>query len=154
MKHKWAPLMTMQPEIYHQNSQSFYPSEPSKNNHITMRHPVGKLWKRKKSDNNWTRPEQHLTLLKVRQSCNVFFKPTILPKSKCELFCLFRKNWRIAKSPFEINWPLSCALYWNIWKRTKFLQCCYLAMRQNARKKPNGHNLKYWEKIRLGRMKI
>ena len=33
--------MTMQPEIYHQISQSFYPSEPFKKNHITMRHPVG-----------------------------------------------------------------------------------------------------------------
>ena len=30
----------MQPEIYHQNSQSFYPSEPFKKKHITMRHPV------------------------------------------------------------------------------------------------------------------
>ena len=27
-KHKWATLVTMQPDIYHQNSQSFYPSEP------------------------------------------------------------------------------------------------------------------------------
>ena len=40
MKHKWATLVTMQPEIYHQNSQSFYPSEPFKKNHVTMRHPV------------------------------------------------------------------------------------------------------------------
>ena len=28
MKHKWATLMTMQPEMYHQNYQSFYPLEP------------------------------------------------------------------------------------------------------------------------------
>ena len=40
MKHKWATLVTMQPEIGHQNSQHFYPSEPFKKNHITMRHPV------------------------------------------------------------------------------------------------------------------
>ena len=30
----------MQPEICHQNSQHFYPSEPFQKNHITMRHPV------------------------------------------------------------------------------------------------------------------
>ena len=40
MKHKWVTLMTMQSEIYHQNSQYFYPSEPFKKIHITMRHPV------------------------------------------------------------------------------------------------------------------
>ena len=40
MKHKWATLVTMQPEIYHQNSQSFYPPEPFTLDHITMRHPV------------------------------------------------------------------------------------------------------------------
>ena len=40
IKHKWATLVTMQPEIYHQNSQSLYPSEPFKEIHITMRHPV------------------------------------------------------------------------------------------------------------------
>ena len=30
----------MQPEIYHQNSQYFYPSERFRKKHITMRHPV------------------------------------------------------------------------------------------------------------------
>ena len=40
MKHKWVTLVTMQPEIRHQNSQHFYPSEPFQKNHITMRHPV------------------------------------------------------------------------------------------------------------------
>ena len=40
MKHKWATLVTMQPEIYCQNSQSLYPTEPFKKIHITMRHPV------------------------------------------------------------------------------------------------------------------
>ena len=53
--------------------------------------------------------------LKVRQSCNVFFKPSILPKNKqtnsgflpyitmIELFLLvFWKNSMIAKSCFEI----------------------------------------------------
>ena len=33
----------MQPEIYHQNYQSFYPSEPFTLDHINMRHPVGQL---------------------------------------------------------------------------------------------------------------
>ena len=42
MKHKWVTLVTMQPEIYYQNSQSFYPSELFTLDHITMRHPV--LW--------------------------------------------------------------------------------------------------------------
>ena len=55
--------------------------------------------------------------LKVRQSRNVFFKPTILPKNERMIlsflpnsttydqivFSIFRKNSRIAKSPFEIN---------------------------------------------------
>ena len=41
MKHKWVTLRTMQSEIYHQNSQYFYPSsELFLKNHITMRHPV------------------------------------------------------------------------------------------------------------------
>ena len=40
MKHKWVTLVTMQPEIYHENYQYFYPSEPFEKNHITMRHPV------------------------------------------------------------------------------------------------------------------
>ena len=40
MKHKWATLVNMQPEVYHQNSQSFYPSEPFTLDHIIMRHPV------------------------------------------------------------------------------------------------------------------
>ena len=40
MKHKWATLVTMQPEILHQNSQSVYPPEPFTLDHITMRHPV------------------------------------------------------------------------------------------------------------------
>ena len=40
MKHKWVTLVTVQPVIYHQNSQYFYPSEPFQKNHITMRHPV------------------------------------------------------------------------------------------------------------------
>ena len=40
MKHKWVLLVTMQPEICHQNSQSFYPSEPFTLDHINMRHPV------------------------------------------------------------------------------------------------------------------
>ena len=40
MKHKWVTLVTMQPEIYYQNSQSFYPSELFTLDHITMRHPV------------------------------------------------------------------------------------------------------------------
>ena len=40
MKHKWVALVTMQPEIYHQNSQSFYPSEPFTLDLIIMRHPV------------------------------------------------------------------------------------------------------------------
>ena len=35
--------MTMQLEIYHENYQYFYPSEPFEKNHITMRHPVGQL---------------------------------------------------------------------------------------------------------------
>ena len=30
IKHKWVTLMTMQQEMYHQNSQFFYPSEPFK----------------------------------------------------------------------------------------------------------------------------
>ena len=40
MKHKWVTLVTMQLEIYHENYQYFYPSEPFEKNHITMRHPV------------------------------------------------------------------------------------------------------------------
>ena len=40
MKHKWVTLMTMQLDIYHENYQYFYPSEPFEKNHITMRHPV------------------------------------------------------------------------------------------------------------------
>ena len=40
MKHKWVTLVTVQPVIYHENSQYFYPSEPFEKNHITMRHPV------------------------------------------------------------------------------------------------------------------
>ena len=40
MKHKWATLVSMQPEIYHQNFHSFYPSETFTFHHITMRHPV------------------------------------------------------------------------------------------------------------------
>ena len=40
MKHKWATLVTMQSEIYYQNSQSFNPSEQFTLDHINMRHPV------------------------------------------------------------------------------------------------------------------
>ena len=40
MKHKWATLVNMQLEIYDQNYQSFYPSEPFTLDHIIMRHPV------------------------------------------------------------------------------------------------------------------
>jgi hypothetical protein len=40
IKHKWVTIVTMQREIYHQNYQSFYPSELFQKNHITMRHPV------------------------------------------------------------------------------------------------------------------
>ena len=40
MKHKWVTLVTMQPEIYYQNSQSFYPSELFTLDHFFMRHPV------------------------------------------------------------------------------------------------------------------
>ena len=40
MKHKWATLVNMQPEIHYQNSQSFYPSEPFTLDHIDMRHTV------------------------------------------------------------------------------------------------------------------
>ena len=40
MKHKWVALVTMQPEIYHQNYQSFYPLEPFTLDHSAMRHPV------------------------------------------------------------------------------------------------------------------
>ena len=49
----------------------------------------------------------------------MFFKPTILPKNELMNWVFFAwqyydrivsfifwKNWRIAKSPFEINWPL------------------------------------------------
>ena len=40
MKHKWVTLVTMQPEIYYQNYQSFYPSELFILDHFIMRHPV------------------------------------------------------------------------------------------------------------------
>ena len=39
-EHKWATILTMQPEIYYQNSQSFYPSELFTVDHYFMRHPV------------------------------------------------------------------------------------------------------------------
>ena len=51
----------------------------------------------------------------VRQSRNVFFKPTILPKTEqyfyltvlwSNCFVRFLEESRIAKSPFEMNWPL------------------------------------------------
>ena len=40
MKHKWVTLVTMQTEIYYQNSQFFYPSELFTLDHTFMRHPV------------------------------------------------------------------------------------------------------------------
>ena len=40
MKHKWVALVIMQPEIYCQFFQFFYPSEPLTLDHIIMRHPV------------------------------------------------------------------------------------------------------------------
>ena len=55
-------------------------------------------------------------LLKVRQSRNVFFKATILPKNEFVFFLPinstmneFWKNSSIPKSPFEITWPLKSA---------------------------------------------
>ena len=58
-------------------------------------------------------------LLKVRQSRNDFFKPTILPLIertnstlllwyiRSTYFCsCFGRNWRHQKKHFEINWPL------------------------------------------------
>ena len=50
MKHKWVVLVTMQSEIYHQNYQSFYPSEPFTLDHIVMRHPVKDFGYTSKSD--------------------------------------------------------------------------------------------------------
>ena len=49
--------------------------------------------------------------LKVRQSRNVFFKPTILPKTEQTnsfffLTILWLNEFEDSKSPFEINWPL------------------------------------------------
>ena len=52
MKHKWVTLLTMQSEIYYQNSQSFYPSELFTLDHFFMRHPV-------RNDGN-TQPKNHL----------------------------------------------------------------------------------------------
>ena len=79
-----------------------------------------------------TKPKFHSTsvhslLLKVRQSRNDFFKLTILPKHERTNMCfllnsamieLFRsfflKNSRIAKSHFEINWPLDSSVHTTI----------------------------------------
>ena len=48
--------------------------------------------------------------VKVRQSRNVSFKPTILPNEQSNSSSFVSidilKNSRIEKSPFEINWPL------------------------------------------------
>ena len=62
------------------------------------------------------RTENIIQILKVRQSRNVFFKPTILPKNEWKnsgffclkvltsvLFVFWKNSRRIAKSPFEIN---------------------------------------------------
>ena len=61
-------------------------------------------------------------VLKVRQSCNIYFKLTIISKNEqmnsvfmpniltalwSTVLFIYRKNSRIAKSPFEINWPLA-----------------------------------------------
>ena len=40
IKHKWATLLTMQPETYYRNSQPYYPSELFTIDHFLMRHPV------------------------------------------------------------------------------------------------------------------
>ena len=59
--------------------------------------------------------------LNVRQSRNVFFKPTIFPKiERTNAFfdrivsIVYWKNSRIPKSPFAINWPLTTLTFQSI----------------------------------------
>ena len=67
-------------------------------------------------------------MLKVRQSRNYFFKPTILPKTKrtnltlllwyLRLILFFWKKLKTPKRHFEINWPLDATYLWLDWNIT------------------------------------
>ena len=78
----------MQPEIYHQNSQSFYTSEPFTLDHIIMRHPVGESLIKKfylsysekcPSEHNVFCPSEHAAM------CPSKHELCVLPNMKLEL---------------------------------------------------------------------
>ena len=88
----------MQSEIYHQNSQFFYLSEPFTLDHINMRHPVDSVFLYLVEENN-----QLLTSLKkkvvAKMTCNFQPQKTHLVAFKkkatkaCAFSCIHNSNY-------------------------------------------------------------